>query len=72
MAMSVADIVEYKGFKILPVLSGDGYFARIKRADGRPFSVDGQTREHFDTMKYSDDAASIEQAKLIVDSGAFQ
>jgi hypothetical protein len=72
MALSVDQIIDYRRFKILPVPSEGGYFARIKRESGKPLTVDGHTRDHFDTMKYGDDAAAVEQAKLIVDSGVLQ
>jgi len=72
MAISVADIIDYKEFKIVPVPIGDAYIARIRRADGRHFVVGFGISDYFDTMQFADKDAAVSDAKLIADSATLQ
>ena len=72
MAISVADIIDYKEFKIVPIQIGDGYIARIRRADGRHFVVERAISDYYDTMQFADRETAVNNAKLIADSATLQ
>jgi|GEM_PF-2632642 len=66
---STGNVVEYKSYKIAPVeVTGEGWTAIIRRANGKPVTCQGVQNDHFRTMNAETMEYAIALAKGAIDT----